>query len=90
VCPIGRKSRFAAINGDKAKEVFEAAILEELSALDIEENVPGVGTRQPSETFRRNDGQPLDIIGAGSALGGLQHCLMPQAIKGVLLDAGNP
>ena len=87
--PIRRKSGFAIIYGDKAKEVFEAAVLEELSTLHIEEDIPGVGTRQPRETLPRHDRQCLDIVGVGIAFGGLQRRLMPQATEGVRVDSRN-
>jgi hypothetical protein len=87
--PVRRKSGFAIIDGDKAKEVFETAVLEELRTLHIEKDVPGMGTRQPGETLTRHHRQCFDIIGAGVALRGLQRRLMPQANEGLRLDSGN-
>jgi hypothetical protein len=78
------------IDGDKPKEVFETAVLEELSTLHIEEDIPGIGMRQPRETLPRHDRQCLDIVSAGVAFGGLQCRLMPQATEGLRLDSGNP
>ena len=52
--PIRGKSGFTIIDSDESEEVFEAAVLEELSALHIKEDVPRIGMWQSGETLTRN------------------------------------
>jgi hypothetical protein len=86
--PMRCESGFVVIDSDKSKEVFEIAVLEELSTLHVEEDIPGVKARQPGETLPRDYRQCLDVVGVRVALRGLQRRLMPQAIEGLQLNSG--
>src|SRR5690349_4431334 len=85
--PIRRKSRFAIIDSNEPKEVFEAAALGEQCAFHVEENVPGLRTRQAGETLARNERECLEIVSSAVALGDLQRRLMLEAAEGVGLNA---